>query len=82
MVQSPAEKSELIRGVFMVATIFYYIALIFLTIPSWGFVDANALLPKIASLQPIIYFQTLYPVIWYTSTVTALLDGIFGCYTV
>ena len=60
----------------MVATIFYYIALIFLTIPSWGFVDANALLPKIASLQPIIYFQTLYPVIWYTSTVTAL----FGWY--
>lgn len=60
----------------MVATILYYITLVFLTIPSWGFVDANALLPKIASLQPIIYFQTLYPVIWYTSTVTAL----FGWY--
>lgn len=43
---------------------------------SWGFVDANAPLPKIALLQPVIYFQTLYPTLWYTVTVAAL----FGWY--
>lgn len=42
------------------------------TILSWGFVDANTLLPGIPSLHAIIYFKTLYPTAWYTVTVAVL----------
>lgn len=60
----------------MAVNLFYYLILIVFTILSWGFVDANSFLPKIASLQPIIYFQTIYPTVWYTGSVAAL----FGWY--
>lgn len=60
----------------MAINIFYYLILIVFTILSWGFVDANAPLPKIALLHPVIYFQTLYPTVWYTASVTIL----FGWY--
>ncbi len=47
-----------------------YIVLVFLlTVVSWGFVDVNMPLPKIASLGPLIYSHTLYPTVWYTVTV-------------
>ena len=60
----------------MAIRIFYYIALVFLTIPSWGFVDANMPLPKIAALQPLIFFKTIYPTVWYIASVVFL----FGFY--
>lgn len=60
----------------MAINIFYYLVLIVFTILSWGFVDANAPLPKIALLQPVIYFHTIYPTVWYTVTIVAL----FGWY--
>jgi len=50
----------------------YYFTLITFTILSWGFVDANALLPGIPSLHSIIYFNTLYPTVWYTATIAVL----------
>ena len=56
----------------MAVNIFYYIALVFLTIPSWGFVDANMPLPKFEVLQPIIFFKTVYPTVWYTAIVIVL----------
>lgn len=61
----------------MVINIFYYLILLMFTILSWGFVDANSSLPKIALLQPIIYFQTIYPTVWYTVTVAALFGRYF-----
>ncbi len=69
-------KSRIDTWYVMTANIFYYIALVFLTIPSWGFVDSNNPLPKIYWLHPIIYFKTIYPTIWYTVVVVAL----FGWY--
>ncbi len=56
----------------MTVKIFYYIALVFLTISSWGFVDPNNPLPKIYRLHPIIYFQTIYPTVWYITSVVLL----------
>ncbi len=53
----------------MVVSIVYYLTLLVFTILSWGFVDANAPLPRIAALHPIIYFKTIYPTIWYTGSV-------------
>lgn len=60
----------------MALNILYGIILIVFTILSWGFVDANAPLPKITALHPVIYFKTLYPTAWYTFTVAIL----FGWY--
>ncbi|MEK7543315.1 MAG: hypothetical protein AAB557_00440 [Patescibacteria group bacterium] len=60
----------------MALNLFYGLVLIVFTIISWGFVDANSSLPHIVSLQPIIYFKTLYPTAWYTASVVAL----FGWY--
>lgn len=56
---------------------FYYLILIVFTILSWAFVDANATLPRITSLYPIIYFKTLYPTVWYTVTVAILFAWYF-----
>lgn len=58
--------------IIMIVKIFYYLTLVFITIPSWGFVDANMPLPKIASLAPIIFFQTIYPTAWYIASVVIL----------
>lgn len=60
----------------MTVRIFYYIALVFLTIPTWGFVDPNNPLPKIYWLHPIIYFKSIYPTVWYIASVVCL----FGFY--
>lgn len=57
--------------------IFYYVTLVVLTILSWGFVDANMPLPKIAVLQQIIYFKPIYPTVWYTATVAMLFGWFF-----
>lgn len=54
----------------------YGLILMVFTILSWAFGDVNAPLPKIVSLQPIVYFQTIYPTVWYTGSVAAL----FGWY--
>lgn len=52
---------------------FFYILMLLLFITfSWGFVDANMPLPKISTLQPIIFFKTLYPTIWYIASVVFL----------
>lgn len=56
----------------MALTVFYGVVLVSYTILSWAFVDGNVPLPKIPSLNEIIYFQTMYPVIWYTAEVTLL----------
>lgn len=60
----------------MALNLVYGFVLIIFTIFSWGFVDANSTLPHIASLQTIIYFQTIYPTAWYTVGIIAL----FGWY--
>lgn len=56
--------------------VFYIINLILFTVLSWGFVDANAPLPRIAALHPILFFQTVYPTVFYSITVILL----FGWY--
>jgi len=61
----------------MAINFFYYLILIMLTILSWGFVDANILLPGITSLHSIIYFKTLYSTVWYTVTVAVLFAWYF-----
>lgn len=50
----------------------YYFILIIFAILSWGFVDANAPLPGIRSLNQIIYSKTLYPTVWYTVSIVVL----------
>ncbi len=60
----------------MTVNIFYSIVLVLLTILSWGFVDPHSGLPGILWLQPVIYFQRIYPTIWYTGTIVIL----FGWY--
>lgn len=47
----------------------YAVSLILFSILSWGFVDSNAMLPRIGSLHSIIFFKTLYPTVWYTATI-------------
>ena len=61
----------------MAINFFYYLILIVFTILSWGFVDANALLPGIPSLHSIIYSKTLYPTVWYAVTVAVLFAWYF-----
>jgi len=61
----------------MAINIFYYFSLIMFAILSWGFVDANILLPGIPSLHSIIYFKTLYPTVWYTVTIAVLFAWYF-----
>lgn len=56
----------------MAINFLYFLILIAFTILSWGFVDAHAPLPKIVSLQPVIYFKTIYPTVWYTIIVGLL----------
>lgn len=57
--------------------IIYGIVLVFYTVVSWGFVDPNSLLPQIAWLGPIIYFQRGYPTVWYTGTIIVLFSWYF-----
>lgn len=59
-----------------IGMIIYIVIVVLLAIFSWGFVDANMPLPKIARLGPIIYFHTVYPTLWYVLTVGLL----FGWY--
>ncbi|MBI5620716.1 hypothetical protein HY949_02985, partial [Candidatus Gottesmanbacteria bacterium] len=56
----------------MAMNFIYYFILIIFAILSWGFVEPSASLPGIRSLNQIIYFQTLYPTVWYTVTITVL----------
>ena len=57
-------------------SVVYFLTIFSLVFISWGFVDANAPLPKITWLHPIVYFHTVYPTAWYTATVGLL----FGWY--
>lgn len=51
---------------------FYAVTISALTIASWGFVDSNAPLPKIAAIQPLLYGKTIYPTAWYIATIVIL----------
>lgn len=57
----------------MAVNYLYWFVLVVFTILSWGFVDANAPIPKINSLHWIIYFRTIYPTVWYTISVGLLI---------
>lgn len=54
----------------------YGFVLVVFAVLSWGFVDANSSLPRITGLGPILYFQTIYPTVWYMASILAF----FGWY--